>query len=216
MKFIAIIPARYASTRFPAKPLAVLGGKPVIRRVYEQVAGVLDDAVVATDDERIYDAVVAFGGKAEMTSADHQSGDGSLLGSLPQAGKALRRGRQRAGRRAFHPGVAARSREALLRRSRDGHRHARETLCRSGRPGRAGKPQFAEGGARCAVAGHLFFAFGHPLPARRRTLAVACAPYVLQAPRPLCLSARRCCVPSRRCRSPRSKRPSRSRRRPLA
>ena len=45
MKFIAIIPARYASTRFPAKPLAVLGGKPVIRRVYEQVAGVLDDAV---------------------------------------------------------------------------------------------------------------------------------------------------------------------------
>ena len=74
MKFIAIIPARYASTRFPAKPLAVLGGKPVIRRVYEQVAGVLDDAVVATDDERIYDAVVAFGGKAEMTSADHKSG----------------------------------------------------------------------------------------------------------------------------------------------
>lgn len=74
MKFIAIIPARYASTRFPAKPLAVLGGKPVIRRVYEQVAGVLDDAVVATDDRRIYDAVLAFGGKAEMTSPDHRSG----------------------------------------------------------------------------------------------------------------------------------------------
>ena len=74
MKFIAIIPARYASTRFPAKPLAMLGGKPVIRRVYEQVAGVLDDAVVATDDERIYDAVLAFGGKAEMTSPDHKSG----------------------------------------------------------------------------------------------------------------------------------------------
>ena len=73
MKFIAIIPARYASTRFPAKPLAVLGGKPVIRRVYEQVAGVLDDAVVATDDERIYDAVLAFGGKAEMTSATSSS-----------------------------------------------------------------------------------------------------------------------------------------------
>ena len=74
MKFIAIIPARYASTRFPAKPLAMLGGKPVIRRVYEQVAGVLDDAVVATDDERIYDAVLAFGGRAEMTSPDHKSG----------------------------------------------------------------------------------------------------------------------------------------------
>ena len=74
MKFLAIIPARYASTRFPAKPLALLGGKPVIRRVYEQVAGVLDDAVVATDNERIRDAVAAFGGKAVMTSPDHRSG----------------------------------------------------------------------------------------------------------------------------------------------
>ena len=74
MKFIAIIPARYASTRFPAKPLAMLGGKPVIRRVYEQVAGVLDDAVVATDDERIYEAVRAFGGRVEMTSTAHRSG----------------------------------------------------------------------------------------------------------------------------------------------
>lgn len=74
MKFIAIIPARYASTRFPAKPLAVLGGKTVIRRVYEQVAGTVDETVVATDNERIYDAVTAFGGKAEMTSAAHRSG----------------------------------------------------------------------------------------------------------------------------------------------
>lgn len=74
MKYIAIIPARYASTRFPAKPLAVLGGKPVIRRVYEQVAGVMDETIVATDDERIYDAVLAFGGKAEMTSTAHRSG----------------------------------------------------------------------------------------------------------------------------------------------
>ena len=74
MKFIAIIPARYASTRFPAKPLAMLGGKPVIQRVYEQVSEVLDDAVVATDDERIYDAVKAFGGKVEMTSTAHRSG----------------------------------------------------------------------------------------------------------------------------------------------
>lgn len=74
MKFIAIIPARYASTRFPAKPLAMLGGKRVIERVYEQVAGVLDDAVVATDDSRIYDAVKAFGGKVEMTSTAHRSG----------------------------------------------------------------------------------------------------------------------------------------------
>lgn len=74
MKFIGIIPARYASTRFPAKPLAMLGGKPVIQRVYEQVAGVLDDAYVATDDERIEAIVKAFGGKVVMTSVDHKSG----------------------------------------------------------------------------------------------------------------------------------------------
>lgn len=74
MKFLAIIPARYASTRFPAKPLAMLGGKRVIQRVYEQVCGVLDDAVVATDDERICEAVRAFGGKVEMTSTAHRSG----------------------------------------------------------------------------------------------------------------------------------------------
>lgn len=74
MKFIGIIPARYASTRFPAKPLALLGGKPVIQRVYEQVAGILDDAWVATDDERIEQAVKAFGGKVVMTSTAHKSG----------------------------------------------------------------------------------------------------------------------------------------------
>lgn len=68
MKFIGIIPARYASTRFPAKPLAVLGGKPVIQRVYEQVSGILDETYVATDDERIESAVKAFGGKVVMTS----------------------------------------------------------------------------------------------------------------------------------------------------
>ena len=74
MKFLGIIPARYASTRFPAKPLAMLGGKTVIQRVYERVAGVLDDAYVATDDERIEVAVKAFGGKGVMTSVDHKSG----------------------------------------------------------------------------------------------------------------------------------------------
>lgn len=74
MKTIGIIPARYASTRFPAKPLAVLGGKPVIQRVYEQVSGVLDDVLVATDDERIFRAVEGFGGKVCMTSTSHRSG----------------------------------------------------------------------------------------------------------------------------------------------
>lgn len=74
MKFIAIIPARYASTRFPAKPLAVLGGKPVIQRVYERVKSVLDEVYVATDDERILRAVESFGGRAVMTREDHKSG----------------------------------------------------------------------------------------------------------------------------------------------
>lgn len=74
MKFLGIIPARYASTRFPAKPLAMLGGKTVIQRVYEQVAGVLDDTCIATDDERIETAVKAFGGKVVMTSTHHNSG----------------------------------------------------------------------------------------------------------------------------------------------
>ena len=72
MKFIAIIPARYASTRFPGKPLAVLGGKTVIQRVYEQVLKVLNEAYVATDDERIFSAVEAFGGKAVMTVSRKQ------------------------------------------------------------------------------------------------------------------------------------------------
>jgi len=74
MKFIAIIPARYASTRFPGKPLAILGGKPVIQRVYEQAVSVLPEAYVATDDERIFQAVEAFGGRAVMTRTDHRSG----------------------------------------------------------------------------------------------------------------------------------------------
>lgn len=74
MKYIGIIPARYASTRFPGKPLAVLGGKTVIQRVFEQAVSVLPEAYVATDDERILQAVEAFGGRAVMTRADHKSG----------------------------------------------------------------------------------------------------------------------------------------------
>lgn len=74
MKFVAIIPARYASTRFPGKPLAVLGGKPVIQRVYEQVSSVVNEVHVATDDERIRQCVEQFGGHAVMTRSDHKSG----------------------------------------------------------------------------------------------------------------------------------------------
>ncbi len=74
MRILAIIPARYASTRFPAKPLALLGGKPIVQRVYEQVAKVVEKVVVATDDERIYDTVISFGGEVVMTSPNHKSG----------------------------------------------------------------------------------------------------------------------------------------------
>ena len=74
MRFIGVIPARYASSRFPGKPLAILGGKPMIQRVYEQVAQVLDDVYVATDDQRIFDTVTTFGGQVVMTSPDHKSG----------------------------------------------------------------------------------------------------------------------------------------------
>lgn len=73
-KFIGIIPARYASSRFPGKPLARLGGKYVIQRVYETVSKVLDDTYVATDDERIFNAVIRFGGSAIMTHTNHKSG----------------------------------------------------------------------------------------------------------------------------------------------
>jgi 3-deoxy-manno-octulosonate cytidylyltransferase (CMP-KDO synthetase) len=72
--FAGIIPARYASSRFPGKPLALIGNRPMIQRVYEQASKSLSLVYVATDDERIYDAVLSFGGKAIMTSPDHQSG----------------------------------------------------------------------------------------------------------------------------------------------
>ena len=74
MNFTAIIPARYASTRFPGKPLALLGNKPVIQHVYEQASSVLSEVWVATDDDRIREAVKKFGGRVVMTRADHKSG----------------------------------------------------------------------------------------------------------------------------------------------
>ena len=79
MKFIGIIPARYGSTRFPGKPMADICGKTVIRRVYEQASKALDTVVVATDDDRIYDGVEAFGGKVVMTRSDHKCGTDRCL-----------------------------------------------------------------------------------------------------------------------------------------
>jgi 3-deoxy-manno-octulosonate cytidylyltransferase (CMP-KDO synthetase) len=76
MQVLGIIPARYASTRFPGKPLVDIGGKSMIQRVYEQAkkCSDLNEVVVATDDDRIFDHVIAFGGSVVMTSSDHQSG----------------------------------------------------------------------------------------------------------------------------------------------
>lgn len=74
MKFYAIIPARYASTRFPGKPLALLAGKPIIQHVYERVSKIIENTYVATDDERIGSVVEGFGGKVIMTASSHPSG----------------------------------------------------------------------------------------------------------------------------------------------
>ncbi len=75
MKSVIVIPARYASSRFPGKPLAMLAGKPMIRHVWERArASKADRILVATDDERIFDAVKNFGGDAVMTRSDHPSG----------------------------------------------------------------------------------------------------------------------------------------------
>ena len=80
MKITAVIPARYASTRFPGKALAEIGGKPMIQHVYERTAQakLVSRTIVATDDSRIYDAVHQIGGEAIMTSASHETGTDRL------------------------------------------------------------------------------------------------------------------------------------------
>lgn len=76
MKVIAIIPARYASTRFPGKPLVEINGKPMIQHVFEKAiqSQLFDKVIVATDDNRIEQCVLSFGGKVCLTSSEHQSG----------------------------------------------------------------------------------------------------------------------------------------------
>lgn len=87
MKFIGIIPARYASTRFPGKPLADIDGRSMIERVYRQVESGVDAVCVATDDERIMRAVQAFGGRAVMTSDAHRSGTDRCYEAYTKAGE---------------------------------------------------------------------------------------------------------------------------------
>ena len=88
-KYIGIIPARYASTRFPGKPLAIIQGKPMIQRVYEQASKVLDWVYVATDDERIFRAVKEFGGRVTMTSTSHSSGTDRCAEAVSRVEKEL-------------------------------------------------------------------------------------------------------------------------------
>jgi len=87
MKFIAIIPARYESSRYPGKPLADMAGKPMIQRVYEQVKLALDEVWVATDNDKILETVNGFGGKAVMTSTTHRSGTDRCHEAYEKIGK---------------------------------------------------------------------------------------------------------------------------------
>jgi len=82
MNYIGIIPARFASTRFPGKPLADINGKSMIQRVYEQASKALEHVYVATDDSRISDHVKQFGGKVVITSDKHQSGTDRLAEAI--------------------------------------------------------------------------------------------------------------------------------------
>ncbi len=91
MKIVVIIPSRYGSTRFEGKPLALIAGKPMIRHVYERAkeAGSVTDVLVATDDQRIFDAVEDFGGNAVMTSAENRSGTDRVAEAAEKIGLEL-------------------------------------------------------------------------------------------------------------------------------
>ena len=84
MSVLAVIPARYTSTRFPGKPLVLIAGKPMIQHVYERVSCVprIDSVLVATDDERIRAVVADFGGEAVLTSPDHQTGTDRIVEAI--------------------------------------------------------------------------------------------------------------------------------------
>jgi 3-deoxy-manno-octulosonate cytidylyltransferase (CMP-KDO synthetase) len=87
---IAVIPARYGSTRFPGKVLAPLNGKPMIQWVYEKAkASVASEVIVATDDQKVFDAVEKFGGKAVMTSVDHPSGTDRIYEAIQNTDKEI-------------------------------------------------------------------------------------------------------------------------------
>src|SRR5258708_14765612 len=89
-RIVVVIPARYASTRLPGKPLVSIAGKPMVQRVYERAkqAQTVHHVVVATDDQRIIDAVRAFGGEARMTRAAHRTGTKRITEVAPHPERA--------------------------------------------------------------------------------------------------------------------------------
>lgn len=87
MKVLALIPSRFASTRFPGKPLVLLADRPIVQHVYERVVQLFPDTYVATDDKRIFSCVESFGGRAIMTSPHHQSGTDRCREAYEQLGE---------------------------------------------------------------------------------------------------------------------------------
>ena len=161
MKFIGIIPARYASTRFPGKPLVKLGGKFMIERVYEQVAAVLDDTCVATDDQRIFDAVKAFGGNVVMTSPDHKSGTDRIEEAVTKIEGCYD---VVVNIRAVHPALADRNRMPLLRRPFHSDSHTGQALRQRHREHR--QPQLPQDSGRQQRLCHVLQPQRHPLHSR--------------------------------------------------
>lgn len=165
LKFLAVIPARYASTRFPGKPLARLGGRTGHPARLE--AG---DAGVRRRSRRHRRSAHLRCGGGLWRPCRHDLARSSqrhrpLSGSRRQTGRRPRRHRQRTGRRTLHRPLAVAGDRPLLRRSVDRHRHARQTLHRGRRTRRTGKSQFAESRARQRGPGTLFLTLGDPLPA---------------------------------------------------
>ncbi len=192
MKFIGIIPARYASTRFPGKPLADMKGKYMIQRVYEQARKVLDHVCVATDGHRPHlqrRTVVRRRGGDDLGPAPQRHRP--LLRGLPHAGRSRRCSHQHPGRRALHQTRADREPHRLLRLAPNPDCHPRAALRGVRGVRSAGQPQLAQSGAERAARGPLLQPLGYPLPARCGTGRMAGPPHLLQTHRHVWLPGRR-------------------------
>lgn len=132
MQILGIIPARYASTRFPGKPLAMIGGKPMIEHVWRGVSntGAVDRVIVATDDQRIADTVKAFGGEAMMTSTTHRSGTDRCGEVMERLGKEAARYEVVINIQGDEPRVAARQLLAVAQCFADDPSTEVATLCK--------------------------------------------------------------------------------------